>query len=132
MLKRKAVFSKPILPFLAILLTLNAYALHPQQWNLPEGAKTRLAKGWIFGNVAYSPDGALLAVATSIGVWLYDAISGAELSLLTGHTGWVSSVAFSPDGLTLAGGVGMKRFIYGMPAPGNTNTPSTMGTGSRL
>ena len=42
--------------------------------------------------------------ATSIGIWIYDANSGAEVNLLTGYTGWVSSVAFSPDGLTLAGG----------------------------
>ena len=34
----------------------------PLQWHLPEGAKARLGKSWIFGNIAYSPDGARLAV----------------------------------------------------------------------
>ena len=39
---------------------------------------------------------------SSIGVWLYDAETYRELALLTGHTDWVISVAFSPDGGTLA------------------------------
>ena len=55
-------------------------------------------------DIAYSPDGSLLAVASSIGIWLYDAESGKELSLLRGHTGEVYSVSFSPDGNTIASG----------------------------
>ena len=35
-------------------------------WNLPEGAKMRLGKGEISGNIAYSPDGTRLAVASTI------------------------------------------------------------------
>ena len=73
------------------------------QWGLPKGAKVRLGKGTI-GNIAYSPDGTRLAVASSIGVWLYDAQTGEELDLLRGHTGSVGSVSFSPDGNTLASG----------------------------
>ena len=36
--------------------------------------------------IAYSPDGTRLAVAGSIGIWLYDAQTGEALDLLTGHT----------------------------------------------
>lgn len=36
--------------------------------------------------VAYSPDGALFAVASSVGVWLYDAHTGAEVTSLGGDT----------------------------------------------
>ena len=73
------------------------------QWGLPEGAKFRIGKGWI-SEIACSPDGDWIAVASSIGVWLYDAHSGAEISLITGHRAVVRCVTFSPDGQTLASG----------------------------
>ena len=73
------------------------------QWALPEGAKARLGKGTAY-HVAYSPNGTLLAVASSIGIWIHDAQTGQEIDLLTGHTASVRSVAFSPDGRTLASG----------------------------
>ena len=76
-------------------------------WNLPDGAVARLGKGsigWGDRAVAWSPDGTRLAVASDIGIWLYDAYTGAEIALLTGHTWGVNSVSFSPDGQTLASG----------------------------
>ena len=91
---------------LFIVFTLflpNTFAQDYTGWSLPDGAKARLGKGSI-REVQYSPDGARLAVAGSIGIWLYDARTGAELNLLTGHTDSVRSVAFSPDGRTLASG----------------------------
>ncbi len=51
--------------------------------------------------VAYSLDGRLLAVASSLGVYLYEAETQAQVRFIkTGVR--VSSVAFSPDGATLA------------------------------
>ncbi|MDE0681276.1 MAG: sigma-70 family RNA polymerase sigma factor [Candidatus Poribacteria bacterium] len=76
---------------------------HLQQLHLPEGAKSRLGKGAIRA-ITYSPDGRRLAVASSIGIWLYDTHSGQVLDLLTTHTDWVNSVAFSSDGKTLVSG----------------------------
>ena len=73
------------------------------QWGLPEGAKVRLGKGRTY-HIAYSPNGTLLAVASSIGIWIHDAQTGQEIDLLTGHTASIRSVAFSPDGRTLASG----------------------------
>ena len=78
-------------------------ALDYTRWGLPEGAKARLGKGSIT-DVVYSPDGTRLALAGSIGIWLYDAHTGAEVALFTGHTDRVLSVSFSPDGRTLANG----------------------------
>ena len=75
--------------------------------NLPEGAKARLGKGLIenIEDIAYSPDGALLAVASSIGVWLYDTNTYQEIALLTRPSRYLyHNVAFSPDGNTLATG----------------------------
>ena len=81
----------------------NTFAQDYTQLSLPEGAKARLGKGFI-NEIAYSPDGTRLAVASSIGIWIYDAKTGEELDLITGHTKWVLSVAFSPDGNTLTSG----------------------------
>ncbi len=95
----------------ALLLTCVAFfqdslAQDYTRWSLPEGAISRLGKG---GNspgersVVFSPDGTLLAVGSSAGIWLYNAHTGAEAALFTGG-GWVTSVTFSPDGGTLASG----------------------------
>ena len=47
-----------------------------------------------------------LAVASSIGIWFYDTATLQEIDLFTGHTSWVTSIAFSPAGGTLASGAG--------------------------
>ena len=64
----------------SFLFQINGFALDYTQWNLPEGAVARLGKGKII-DIAYSPDGTKLAVASSIGIWIYDAYSGAEVNL---------------------------------------------------
>ena len=86
----------------AALSVPRSFAQDYTRWGLPEGAKARLGKGRISGNVAYSPDGRRIAVASDIGIWLYDMGSDTEVNLLAGHTGSVHSVAFSPDGSMLA------------------------------
>ena len=90
--------------FLCVAHTVAEYEPYTKS-GLPEGAKARLGTGSIY-EIAYSPDGTRLAVASSIGIWIYDADTGEELSLLTGHTLYVFSVSFSPDGATLASGSG--------------------------
>ena len=81
-----------------------AFAQDYTTWDLPEGAKARLGKGSITGDIVYSPDGTRLAVASRIGIWIYDAATGEELDLLTRYAGEVYSVSFSPNGQTLASG----------------------------
>ena len=58
--------------FVLFAFTSSAFAQDYTQWHLPEDAKMRLGKGYI-SDVAYSPDGKRLAVASSICIWLYDA-----------------------------------------------------------
>lgn len=60
---------KTTLTFLIFLtlFSLNTFAQDSPQWGLPDDAKARLEKGSISGNIAYSPDGTRLAVATGIG-----------------------------------------------------------------
>ena len=94
-----------------ILFSFNTFATDYTQWGLPEDAKAHLGEGWISGNIAYSPDGTQLAVASSIGIWLYDTTPhqvenarNREVALLTGHRDDVKGVTYSPDGGTLASG----------------------------
>ena len=65
--------------------------------------QTRLGKG-IIGQIRYSPDGTQLAVGSSIGIWIYNAHTGKELNLLTGHIKGPELIAYSPDGQHLASG----------------------------
>lgn len=71
------------------------------EWYVSEEPRARLGKG-IIGQIKYSPDGTQLAVGSSIGVWIYNAHTGKELNLLTGHIKWPSLIAYSPDGNLLA------------------------------
>ena len=97
----KDTFLAILLILLAVLpLTRNAFAQESPQWHLPEGATARLGKGSI-NEIAYSPDSTRLAVASSIGIWMYDTQTGEVLDLLAPNTG-VSSMSFSPDGQILA------------------------------
>ena len=67
-----------------------------------KGAKAaRLGKGYI-NEITYSPDSSRLAVASSIGIWVYDAETGEELDLFTGHTVPVERLSYSPDGRFIA------------------------------
>jgi len=86
-------------------------------WDVATGREIRTLAGYSEGgySVAFSPDGRLLA-STSCRyrqpsrpceqgeIKLWDVATGREVRLLQGHTSWVESVAFSPDGKVLASG----------------------------
>ena len=76
-------------------------------WHLPAGAM-RLGRG-VLGEgdraVAFWPDGQRLAVASGIGVVIYEVATSRAVALLpTGSPAY--SVAISPDGATVAAGLG--------------------------
>ena len=74
---------------------------HYMEMALPEGATMRLGKGSV-NDMKFSPDNTQLIVATSIGIWIYDAITGDELALLKGRAVNESVIAFSPYGALFA------------------------------
>ena len=107
-------------------------------WGLPEGAVARFGKGSFLyptgpgggtpqlgaGAVVYSPDGTRLAVAGGFGIWVYDARTGEETALFPGQE-IATSVAFSPDGATLAVGRLDGTIRLWDPATGQTNSELT-------
>ena len=90
-----------ILPLISGLCLSNAFAQANALWGLPPGVTNRIGKGRV-NEIMYFPDGTKLAVASTIGIWIYDAQTGEPLDLLMGHTEPVNSIAFSPDGATFA------------------------------
>ena len=72
-------------------------------WELPEGAISRLGKGWR-RDVGFSPDGSYLAVSTNIGFWLYDTVTMAPRALWGAERGMSNVVTFSDDTRWIASG----------------------------
>ena len=75
-------------------------------WHVPDGVSARLGNGRIGESdraVSFSPDGQHLAVASRIGVWLYE-VATSRAQMLLPMPSPVQSVAFSRDGTLLATG----------------------------
>ncbi len=89
------VFSMVYLP--------SSFAQDYTQWELPEDAIARLGKGLI-NAMKYSPDGTVFAVATSVGVWLYDTETYQEKALLAHNNMGVMNIVFNPEGSILSSG----------------------------
>ena len=96
---KKSLFFCITLLLITGLLPNKSLAQDYTQWQLPDGAKMRLGKG-VINDITFSRDGTQFAVATSIGIWIYDAQTGKALALLTGHKRVVKAVEFSLDGHT--------------------------------
>ncbi|HEY5777813.1 MAG TPA: TIR domain-containing protein [Terrimicrobiaceae bacterium] len=54
--------------------------------------------------VAFSRDGKLLALDVREELWLWEIATRQPLGKLTGHTEWITQLAFSPDGKVIASG----------------------------
>lgn len=66
----------------ALLLIITPISIAQETFGLPEGAIARFGKGQL-GHIQYSPDGTQLAVASSIGTWIYDTTTWQPIHLLT-------------------------------------------------
>ncbi|MCY3741564.1 MAG: WD40 repeat domain-containing protein [Candidatus Poribacteria bacterium] len=88
------------------------------QWGLPEGAKLRIGRGRV-KDIKFSPDGQRFAVATSVGIWLYDTETYAPHNLIAANKGGITAIAFSADSRRLAGGRGNCRLSVWDARSGN-------------
>ena len=65
-------------------------------WALPEGAIARLGRGSV-RDMTFSPDGQCFAVASAIGLWLYELSTLSPITLCDTERGMTDSITFSPD-----------------------------------
>ena len=65
-------------------------------WALPEGALARFGRGSVRAT-AFSPDGQYFAVASAIGLWLYELPTLSPIALWDTERGMTDDVIFSPD-----------------------------------
>ncbi len=72
-------------------------------WELPEGAIARFGRGGL-RDMSLSPDGRYLAVATTIGCWMYDLPTLTPLALFETERGMLLTITFSQDGRWIATG----------------------------
>lgn len=87
-----------LLSGLLVLLLLSSGA----QPVAAQGGGTIVGRGGI-RHLATSPDGKYIAVASTIGIWLYEAADVTKQPrFISGHTEEVQQVAFSSDGTKLA------------------------------
>ena len=93
-----------------ILFLPHGLAQGSSQWELPQGAKARYGKGWI-NDITFSPDGTQLAVATTIGIWIYDVLTGRAVKLLTGEMKGANAISYSPNTRDLLAGAHSDRTV---------------------
>jgi WD40 repeat protein len=94
------------------LVTWGFEDRQPKVWDVLTGTVRFKLSGPFIWSVAFSPDGGLLATATSDDVVeLWDMTTGKKRKTFHGHDGRVRSVAFAPDGKTVASGGSRDRMI---------------------
>lgn len=100
-IKNRGILTLLILILFSTLFPPIVFAQDPHQWRLPEGAIEWFGKGRIY-DVKYAPDGTRLAVATTLGIWIYDATTYQILHFFKKHENLVERIVFNPDGSILA------------------------------
>ena len=103
---KKTLFSNFLLLFIVSTVYLpNTFAEDATQWHLPEDVKARLGKSKINEQYSIRRMVELLAVASGIGIWIYDTTTYQEVSPTCQRIRvGVGSLAFSPDGRTFVSG----------------------------
>ena len=123
----KKVYVLVVVFLLSMSLFLpNTPAQNFTELYLPPGAKARrFGKGWIH-DIEFSPYSDQLAVATTIGVWIYDSRTGEEQALFSGIMGGANAVSYSPSGLIIAAAHSDWTIRLWDVSTSNLTSPSTL------
>ena len=74
------------------------------QLKLPEKPEESFGKGWV-NDLNFSFNGDELAVATTVGIWIYDSRTGKGENLfekVEGYVGGATTLSYAPSGRVLA------------------------------
>jgi len=91
----------PILIVITFQILMCVYAEESKQHPSEKFVLNRLGKGWI-KDIEFSPDGEQIAVATTIGIWIYNSHTGEIENQFEGFMGNANAISYSPDGQQLA------------------------------
>ena len=87
--------------YIFLLIGTNAVSYDEIEGYVPEEAKKRFGKGYIF-DFDYSPDGSMLTYTNNDTIFFLDIKSGEVLKTIKGHNGRLFGLSFSKDGNLLA------------------------------
>ena len=73
-------------------------------WNISKPDQTHIPLTHTSTSIGFHPDGTTLAAAIEWGFGAFDIVKRQQRYLITGHKGRVTSIAYSPDGKTIATG----------------------------
>ena len=99
-MKRVYYLSLSILCYITLIVPVS-FSQHILENNLPAFVEERLGKGWI-QDIEFSPNGDNFAVATTIGIWIYNSRTGSEVHRFEGIMGGANAISYSPDGRYIA------------------------------
>ena len=73
-------------------------------WDVSTGKYIKILRGQnSLESVIYSPDGKYIVSSTGLGIQIWEASTGVCLKILKNRLGFISSIAFSPDGQRIIG-----------------------------
>ncbi|MCG9126842.1 trypsin-like peptidase domain-containing protein [Candidatus Poribacteria bacterium] len=98
---RKLLFLLLICNISFLFITSQLIAQQNLQNTLPDFVEKRLGKGWI-QDIEFSPNNENFAVATTIGIWIYNSMTGIEVNSFEGVMGGANAISYSPDGRFIA------------------------------
>ena len=104
-------------------IILISFAQEDTPSEMSEYAVARFGKGSGINTILFSPDGKHLAVATDIGVWMYDVSNGKGELLHTNETDNITAIAFSSDGKKLVCGDRKNQAIQFWDLTAENNRP---------